>query len=145
LVYCSTEDVLYEELIGMARLEWLSGTKVLVGEIELAECGVGEHYSIIIDGTKVQEVYGRDEVEIIDTRDHYEMGDYIYAAQVYEGLDLEEGFKNDYNLAGLIQYDWEKALIQGGIALGILGSIGFLLFVLMEKEVFGKPVFKKKR
>lgn len=143
LLYCSTENNLYGKLVGeMSRLSWLSGTKVLVGTIELDSCD-GDNYSLIIDGSKVEEIYGTSEIEIIHLEDHYNVDDYLIAEQVESKLNLEDGFQNDYNKAGFVQYNWEKAVINGLIAAVIIIPIALGLFYATEKELFGVNILKK--
>ncbi|XMB67873.1 hypothetical protein RI065_04990 [Mycoplasmatota bacterium zrk1] len=142
ILYCSTEDNLYEEEVGFSRLQWLSGTNVLIGSIEIDSCS-GNEYSLIIDGSNVEDVYGRQEIEIIHLEDHYDVDEYLTAAQVEEKLNLKDGFQRDYNKAGFIQYNWEKALVNGLIALVIMLPIAYGLFYATEKELFGINISRR--
>ncbi|XMB86228.1 hypothetical protein RJG79_00070 [Mycoplasmatota bacterium WC44] len=141
LLYCSSDDDRYEELVDFARLERIKGTKVYVGMLEIDSCE-GKDYTLIIDGSRVDELYGRDEITSFNLADYYDIDNLYTAAQVEENLNLSKGFQGDLRKAGYAKYSWERAIINGVIAFVVMIPIAYGLYYSTEKELFGNNIIK---
>lgn len=149
MVYCSTEENQFEQLVDFQRLGTIAGTNVYAHFLkmdtnEIDKCETN-NFTLVMDSSRAEEVYGESELEIISLSDIYDVQAVSTAALLDQAADLSDGFDGDLTKSSYNIYSWQKAFLYGGLSILFIFPIAFGLFYVTEKELFENNIFDRKK
>ncbi len=149
MVYCSSEDNIYEKEVGYQRLGTIPGTNTYAHFINLdssviKNCESGE-FTLIMDSSRGEDIYGLDVLETISLSDIYDLQSVYTAALLDHNVELNDGFEGDLTKSSYNVYSWQKAFLYGGLSILAIFPIAFGLFYMTEKELFENNILDRKK
>lgn len=149
MVYCSTDENTYEKLVDFKRLGTIAGTNVYANFLEMKhdvidDCATNQ-FTLVMDSSRAEEVYGLDILEEINLSDIYDVQAVSTGALLDQDVELSNGFEGDLTKSSYNIYSWQKAFINGGLSILVILPIAFGLFYVTEKELFENNILDRKK
>lgn len=149
MVYCSTDDVMYGELVGFQRLGSIPGTDVYAHFIDMDETIIerceSNQFTFVADSSRAESEYGLDILEAIPLDELYDVNEVRTNALLELNGDLSDGFSGDITKSSYNVYSIQSAAIAGGITALIVLPIAFGLWYATEREIFETNILKRKK